>query len=62
MNTTPTHISLIRAGDTVTVNGQTKTVCRADLKTGFMGLTLWGDSYKLGAIPVQRVNMDQGKK
>ena len=50
----PTHIDLIRSGDTVLVDGHLKTVCPNDLKRGFMGTTLWGDSYKLGTVPVQR--------
>ena len=52
--TTPTHISLIRNGDTAEVDGSLKTVSRGDIKRGFMGITLWGDSYRLGTIPVQR--------
>ena len=48
-----THISPIRAGDTVEVNGHLKTVCPKDIQKGFMGSTLWGDSYRLGMLPVR---------
>jgi hypothetical protein len=51
-----THISLIRPGDTVFHDGKVRTVCRSDLKyDGFMGITLFGDCYRLGARPVQRL-------
>ena len=48
-----THIDLIRPGDTVEIDGQLKTVCPNNIKRGFMGTTLWGDSYKLGSVPVR---------
>lgn len=48
----PTHISQIRPGDVVEVGGVLKTVGKSDLRKGFMGTTLWGDSYRLGALPV----------
>ncbi len=51
---TPTHIDLIRPGDTVLVDGHLKTVSPGDTKKGFMGTTLWGDSYRLGTLPVRR--------
>ena len=51
---TSTHIDFIRQGDTLLIDGHLKTVCPNDLKLGFMGTTLWGDSYKLGTVPVQR--------
>ena len=57
MTTTPTHIDLIRPGDRVEVCGQLKTVSPGDIRKGFMGTTLWGDSYRLGTVPVQRVNI-----
>ena len=52
---TPTHINLIHPGDTVLIDGHLKTVSPNDLKRGFVGTTLWGDSYKLGTVHVQRV-------
>jgi len=48
-----THISRIRAADTVFHEGDAKTVCDRDLKRNtFMGDTLFGDSYVLGSKPV----------
>lgn len=47
------HISVIRTGDTVEINGHLKTVCGKDIKRDpFMGVTLFGDSYRLGTVPV----------
>lgn len=48
-----THISLIRPGDTVETDGGLKTVSPKDLRKGFMGITLWGDSFRLGTTPVR---------
>jgi putative protein kinase ArgK-like GTPase of G3E family len=50
-----THISYIRAGDTVEHNGKIMTVCNSDIKSGFSGITLFGDSYRLGQTPVKKV-------
>ncbi len=48
-------ISLIKAGDTVVVDGDLKTVGSKDIKTGgFYGTTLFGDSYRSGSRKVQR--------
>lgn len=49
------HISAIRPGDTIMHNGEVKTVCRNDIKRGFMGKTVLGDSYQLGYKPVTLV-------
>lgn len=47
------HISTIKAGDTVEIDGHLKTVCRGDLKKcPDMGHSLFGDSYRLGTVPV----------
>tara|TARA_R110000868_G_scaffold379930_1_gene645921 strand:+ start:230 stop:433 length:204 start_codon:yes stop_codon:yes gene_type:complete len=60
--THPTHISLIRHGDTIEVNGTLHTVGKNDIKTGgFMGLTLRGDSYCCGTVPVLRVVIERAK-
>ncbi|WP_455948127.1 hypothetical protein [Lelliottia jeotgali] len=53
------HIGDIRPGDTVSHNGGLRTVCRSDIKHGFMGTTLFGDSYRLGHIPVDRVTFNR---
>jgi hypothetical protein len=55
--TRPVHISLINVGDTIEVSGNLYTVGRDDLKSTFMGLTLRGDSYRLGTVPVLRVEV-----
>lgn len=55
----PVHISQIRVGDTVQVEGLLKTVGRSNLKFGgFCGTTLWGDSYRSGTLLVPRAVID----
>lgn len=50
------HIDAIRAGDTVEIDGVLKTVCPGDLKKcPDMGVTLFGDSYRLGTMAVVKV-------
>ena len=49
------HISVLMPGDTILHDGKERTVCKKDLKRGFCGLTVFGDSYRLGTMPVQRV-------
>jgi|GEM_PF-2021692 len=50
---TQKHISLIQAGDYVVVEGELQGVGRKDLQTGgFMGTTLFGDSYRGGRVLV----------
>lgn len=52
--TVESHIDMIRPGDTVLHNGELRTVCKSDIKRGgFMGSTLFGDSYRSGTVPVQ---------
>lgn len=50
------HISQIRVGDVVLHdNNETETVCRKYLKyDSFMGIALFGSSYKLGRTLVKR--------
>lgn len=55
--TQDTHISTIRAGDTVEHQGRLMTVCASNLKRGFMGITLFGDSYRLGTLPVKKATL-----
>lgn len=51
-----THVADIQPGDTVEHYGELMTVCRSDIKLGgFMGTTLFGDSYRLGTQKVKRV-------
>lgn len=42
------HVSDIKAGDCIEHQGKLMTVCRKDIKKGFMGLSIFGDSYRLG--------------
>lgn len=50
------HISKIQVGDTVHHDGYLRTVSGNNLKRdSFIGTTLFGDSYRLGTIMVQKV-------
>jgi hypothetical protein len=50
------HISRIRIGDTVLHDGEVKTVSGKSLKyDSFMGITLFGDCYRLGYKLVTRI-------
>lgn len=54
------HISEIRIGDLVEINGVVKTVGRNNLKYDpFMGLSLFGDTYHLGTRPVTRCRYER---
>lgn len=56
MITEKVHISLIRGGDVVICSdGLARTVNKKDLKRGFMGITLWGNSYRMGTTLVERI-------
>lgn len=48
----PTPISRVRVGDVILRGGKLKTVGSQNIKRGGMGITLFGDSYKLGKDPV----------
>jgi len=52
-----THISLIKSGDTILHNGDLKTVTNSNISSGFMGMgiCIFGDSYRLGTVPVKKV-------
>ena len=54
---TEVHISCIKSGDTIIHNdGKLTTVCKNNIKRdSFMGITLFGDSYKLGYQLVKRI-------
>lgn len=48
------HISEIVPGDTIVCNGELYTVTAKNIKSdSFMGLTVFGNSYKSGHQPVQ---------
>lgn len=50
------QISTIQPGDTVMHDGKMKTVCRNNIKhDSFIGVTLFGDCYKMGRKLVQKV-------
>lgn len=49
------HISTIKAGDTIVVDGELKTVTNSNIKRDeLLGITLFGDSYVAGRIPVKK--------
>lgn len=46
----------VRCGDTIMHQGKMKTVSRSNFgRDDLMGLTLFGDSFKLGREPIQKV-------
>lgn len=49
------HISQIGSGDTIKHIDGIRTVCSGNIKRGFMGITLFGDSYNMGRILVKRI-------
>lgn len=57
MKTEKVHISRISVGDVVLCpDNRERTVCKKDIKRDdFMGISLFGDSYKLGYELVTRV-------
>ena len=58
-NAVEVHISEIRPGDTILhTYGKVRTVCRNNIKhNSFMGISLFGDSYRLGTIPVKKLRL-----
>ncbi len=48
------HKDTIAVGDMIERDGKLVTVCRKDITTGFMGVCLFGDSYRLGSLPVKK--------
>lgn len=50
------HISTIKNGDTIICSdGVVRTVSEKFIKRGFMGITLYGDSYNLGTIFIKKI-------
>lgn len=46
----------IKIGDIILCNdGEIRTVCKNNITNGFMGLCLFGDSYRLGIEKVKKV-------
>jgi hypothetical protein len=51
------HISKIQSGDTIVHNNEVTTVSNTNIKNdGFMGKTLFGDSYNSGHKLVTRIH------
>lgn len=50
------HKNCIKIGDIILCkDGKVRTVCRNNITNGFMGLCLFGDSYRLGQEPVKKI-------
>jgi len=49
------HINYIMPGASIIVKGVERTVTKKDINYGFMGKTIFGDSYRLGRTLVERV-------
>ena len=50
------HISEIKRGDTILhVDGEARTICDSNIKKGFCGKTLFGDSYRGGSLLVKKI-------
>ena len=57
-NITDCHISEIRPGDCILCNdGEIRTIGAKDIKKSFIGITIFGDSYKCGHQPVKKINI-----
>jgi len=50
------HISTLKVGDTVKHDGKVMTLGKGNVKRcPFMGTSIYGDSYKIGRVPVKKV-------
>lgn len=60
---TPTHVSQISVGDTIKCrDGVIRTVCKSNIHyLQNIGTTIFGDSYNLGSILVDKVIIFQGR-
>lgn len=56
-NAVNVHISQIRPGDTILhTDGMVRTVCPKNItRSSFMGISLFGDTYRLGTLPVKKL-------
>ena len=54
MKTELVHKSKIQVGDCIIIDGVEKTVSRGDIKTGFMGRTIFGCPFRSGIDMVER--------
>lgn len=59
----PTHISQISIGDTIKCrDGVIRTICKSNIHyLQGIGTTIFGDSYRLGTIPVRKVILTHKK-
>jgi len=56
METKKVHISTIKHGDTILhVDGNIRTVSNSNIKRGFCGITLFGDSYRMETQLVEKI-------
>lgn len=55
MKTKKVHISEIKHGDTVIHEDKLTTVSNSNIKEGFCGITLFGDSYNMGTKRIEKV-------
>ena len=56
------HITRIKPGDSILYNGVIRTVCAENIKNSpGIGITLFGDSYRLGYLPVMRVKIQTSR-
>lgn len=56
IKTKDVHISTIKVGDIVMIDGDMKTVGKKDIKnSGLLGTTIFGDSFKAGNKLVKKV-------
>ena len=49
------HVSQIKRGDIILLEGVETTVCSKDITAGFHGTSIFGDSYRSGSILVSKV-------
>lgn len=50
------HKDTIKVGDTILcADGLMRTVCKNNITTGFCGKSIFGNSYRLGHLPVKKV-------
>lgn len=58
-NAVEVHISTIRPGDTILhTDGQIRTVCSKNITySSFMGISLFGNTYRLGTVPVKKLTL-----
>lgn len=63
-NAVEIHISQIQPGDIILhTDGNIRTVCCSNIRMDyFMGITLFGDSYRLGTTPVKKLSIITNQK